>query len=752
MKHFVKAFSLALALIMAVTTLPLQAFAATDGKKYVSEIVTVAAATPADAKSKLASAGYKMVVGNLNLTLDTGVYLGYKETENRKEAITDIAAMNMLGKFSYSDYQQIMKDYEENIEAVVEDIGSFIEEFQNGYNNETKNALLAYQALNLFKDDDSEKLMGDYFLDFDSSPEAIRALTDTLMQANDDIVMSMIRALSFAGDPDDTTLVDRLSNVGPNVLDQYEKSFPTHAAFEEDLASRYGTVADTLYKDWDFFYNYLLNVEKDVVAEDKNGQLEVKDDAFDPTESDGSDTDGLSDEQKELVAQADELAEIPEALDNTTDFGFYTLLASSKYGTGTLLSFFKQPSSQIDKTDLYPLVYCMSDGQKKQVDFIGIKEILQSAFSAEEDAEEGTSDAIAEYEEFTEALEPVSIFDGVDRTVFDDGVAFTSSAVNHESLSDDSWLEKLGGIVGGDLSYWSKRTIICWASTCGLAATGVTATVLKKNALKKLPKVTEKLNAAVQKYEEEYEKYLNRWDGGSPAFAREVNEAGLDEMFPQYRYRLNRATENYNSVQRTVKFSSVIKVASFVLLVVALAYDIYTLVDYFTQEKPVEENIPHHIMSTAMTPYGEDYVYYQTVKTLDGDAADVNNHEADAKTGWLVLYTTKDTDAGSPICAGDLLIKTGSKNFGENASFAHLFNETAAINLLDPLYTGKEDKYGGTYILFERETSASYAGSAISGGVAAIIAAVALIIGAAGGSIITTTHLRKKKKKDPVGA
>ena len=746
MKHSIKALSLVLALVLAAV-MPMQAFAASGGTRYISEVVTVAAGSPDEARTKLKDAGYIPVDGNLNSTLKTGVYLGYKETENRAEAITDIAAMNMLGKFSYSDYKQIMEDYQESIEKVVADIETFIEEYRQGCDNELKNAALARTALNLFKDEDSGKLMGEYFYDYDFSEEANKTLTDMLMQASDEIVMSMIRVLSFAGDPDDTTLVSRMSQVGPNGLaKKYEKSFPTHAAFEAEMAKRYGAVADTLYKDWNYFYEYLLEIEKNVAVTDGQGSIKLKDGAFDATQPEALDTTGLTEEQVGVLEQLDEQAQIPEVIDSTTDFGFYTLLFSTKYGSGTLLDFFKRPSAEVDKSELYVLADCMSDGQKKQVDFVGIREILQSAFSGEEEPEGDVSEAVGQYEELTEEVEPISIYTGVDRSVFEDGVAFTSSAVNHEVTADQSWLEKLGGIVTFDSSYWNPVTVTCWAATCAMPAIAIAATMVRKSALKKLPEATAKFEAAQKEYFEQFQKYMDRWDGGNPTLSEAENMAGFEEMFPRYGRRYDLYKSRYDSVQRTIKFSMAIKVASLVLLVVALGYNIYTLVDYFKQEKPVEENIPHHIMGTAMTAYGEDYVYYQTVKTLDGKAADMNNHEADAATGWLVLYTTRDANAGDPICADDIKIKIGSKEFGETASFAHMFNETAAVNLTDALYTGKEDKAGGTYVIFKREAASAYAGSAISGGVAAIIATLSLIVGAAGGSIVTAAVSKKKKR------
>ena len=744
---FIKTLCVALALIMAFIT-PAQALSAVRQTSYISEIVTVTAGSFDEAKAQLEAAGYKIVENsNLNSTLRSGVYLGYKETTDKKEAITDIAAMNMTGKFSYSDYEQIMTDYRENIEQTIDNIETFIEEFQQNHDSGRKNASLAYTALNLFKDDDSGKTMGDYFLGYDFSEKSRESMTDTIMQANSEIVMSMIRAISFAGDPDDTTIIERMAETGPDGIEEkYARLFPTVAKARQAMAAEYGAVADTLYKDWEYFYEYILGVENNTVSVGCDGSIVVNEEAFEEKEAEPVNTSGLTAEEKEFIEAVSDISEVPETFDATTDLGLYSLLAGTDFGGGTLLDFFKRPAAAVDKTELYVIVDSMSEGQRGQVEFLGIKEILEGAFSDSEEDDGAESDAVQEYSELTDAVEPVSIFDGVDRSVFDDGVAFTSSAVQHETLTGKSWLDKLGGIVGGDLSYWNTTTIVCWLATAGLAATGIVATVIGKKALEKIPNL-EYLKGEADKVLSRAKDRFNRdygfvSDDGVQHWL--VSDERRAEYLAEYENNLKKCTANYNKAQSTVKLAGIIKVASFILLFVVLAFDIYTLVDFFMKEKPIEETVPHHIMSTAKTAYGEDYVYYAAAKTLSGDAADTNNHEADPTVGWLVLYTTKEASAGDPICSDDIKVVTGTTDFGENASFAHLFNETAAINLTDPNYTGVPDTTDGTYIIFDCSAS-EYAASAISNGAAALIAAAALAVGAVGGSLITAAAKKKKE-------
>ena len=115
-----------LAVILAVViglTASVNAFAASAKKTYISDIVAVTAKDEADAKSQLEKEGYKLISNsNVNSSLKTGVYIGYKETDNAEEAITDIAGMNMTGKYSYSDYKTMLQKRNDIISTKMNDI------------------------------------------------------------------------------------------------------------------------------------------------------------------------------------------------------------------------------------------------------------------------------------------------------------------------------------------------------------------------------------------------------------------------------------------------------------------------------------------------------------------------------------------------------------------------------------------------------------------------------------------------------
>ena len=70
------------------------------------------------------------------------VYLGYKTTDNPKEAITDLAVMNMNGGYSVEDYEVLMANHMEgDIKPFVDRFIAALEEYRE--NNNQRKAVLS---------------------------------------------------------------------------------------------------------------------------------------------------------------------------------------------------------------------------------------------------------------------------------------------------------------------------------------------------------------------------------------------------------------------------------------------------------------------------------------------------------------------------------------------------------------------------------------------------------------------------------
>ena len=777
MKMIRKTLSVMLAVVIALTA-SVNAFAASSKKTYISDIVAVTAKDEADAKSQLEKEGYKLLTNsNVNSSLKTGVYIGYKETDNADEAITDIAGMNMTGKFNYSDYKTIMEQNKEQIKETIDDFEPVIAEFQANYDEEKPAAVAAHKAMNIYKDDDSGKLMGDYLLEYDFSDASQKKMTDTFMQANSQIILTIMQQASFAGDDNEDSMIDRLVKTGPDgIAKKYKGLYPSVAKANQAMAADYGDVAAVIYNDWNSVYDYICETEKTLVTVDEDGNVDVAEGAFETEEIDAEKEYGDLEYEEASTALAINVAdEVTSNAEDTIDYVLYNFLNETEYGDGTLLDFFNRPASEVKKEELHPLVDAMSEGQRSQIELSGLRLTLQSAFSDIDSDAEAAEEAVETVGGLAESMGETSIYDGIDRSVFEDGVAFTSAAAEHEKLTGESWIAKLTG-AADDKSVWLYTMIVSGIVTGALIATCITAALIEnyQRAKEAAPlarayvrfqnlQIDDEVIKNFRKHEIDTFKSITKFGGRGEEQAIKLtwenvvskeqirnlqNEITKAETTIHHAYmnaeeQLERRDYLYDeTVGNTAGY---IKCAAFVLLIVALVFDAYTIYEYVTTPKATEEAVPHHIMTTAVTPYGEDYVYYETVKNLKGEAQDTNNHEADVKIGWLVLYTTKDKAAGNPILADNLKIQSGSSSFKEGMSLVHLFNEAAALNLTAELYTGVKDSANGTYIVFERDTSALI-GSAITNGTAAIIGVGGLAVGAVLGVLLS--KLAEKKKKE----
>ncbi|MCQ2446243.1 MAG: hypothetical protein MJ141_05125, partial [Clostridia bacterium] len=703
--------------LVTVFLIPSNALASEEQGKYVSELAVAEAKSFDEAKEAFEKAGFEIVKeSNLNRTLKTGVYLGYKTTDDAEEAIRDVAAMNMQGKYSYGDYKAIMESYKEQIRETIENFLPSLEEFQTNYDAEAPKALLAYEALNAYVDSDTGILMGDYFVDYDYSAVSEAEMTEKLMQANTEIVLSMMTTVMMGADTEASTLIDRLSSFGPDGLDEvYGGASLTRAQAKQKMAAEFGDTASEIRKQWNDLYQYLLATEKNLIVTDEAGKmLDVNEKGMETAV--GTDAEGLSEEEKAYIETLCGLTEAMSETEKLAAVSRYALLSGTEDGDGTLLEHFMRPADEVEEEELYPLVFAMSEGQKGQIGMIGLGDILLAGGL---DIEEGSAEAeeVCENAEKTvEHFEPTSIYENTDRSVYEEGVAFTSAATEHERQSGESWMGAFNG-APSEITYFNAGTITSWVMTAISLVSGIASA--KKFIALTAPMKTLKYHI------EQLERVVNNVvkPGARMPISEMINlpkEYGVNTHKRALEVAEARLTayKEVNGNARSV--AGIAMGVSFVIFLASLAYNIYTVVDYFGRQEPSEEAIPHHLLTALETEYGEDYVYYETVKDLLGNPADVNNHEGDKEIGWLVLYTTKEAAAGKPMLAKDLRVVTGRKNVDADSAFLHLFGETAALDVTSVIYTGTADPEDGTYVLFDRD--ASLAGSAVTGGVIAIVA------------------------------
>ena len=156
MKTRMKWISLLLAVVLAVSALPLSVFAAEE-KVYVKEVRISTAADEATAKLWLTANGYTVLDFNLNQKSNgDAVYLGYTTTTNPKEAITDMAVMQMDGGYSFAEYEELLEEQREDINDMIGILEVTLDEARANLANGYKNAQDAKKILNFFTEEDLE--------------------------------------------------------------------------------------------------------------------------------------------------------------------------------------------------------------------------------------------------------------------------------------------------------------------------------------------------------------------------------------------------------------------------------------------------------------------------------------------------------------------------------------------------------------------------------------------------------------------
>ena len=216
-------------------------------KVYISEVKIGMGETSNEAKKELEEEGYTILKDDSGAYADLNegagsksalkqgandkiVYLGYKTTTDPKEAITDLAVMNMNGGFSIEDYNILMeKTMESDIKPFVDRFIATLEEYRGNY-AKPKSSLGHIRAdymrkmLNKLTDDDTGgSPMGDLLLNktkYELGDAAYNDLSDTdkkkhadiltlLMQANGQATLSIETLLTKATDTSNDSWLDR---------------------------------------------------------------------------------------------------------------------------------------------------------------------------------------------------------------------------------------------------------------------------------------------------------------------------------------------------------------------------------------------------------------------------------------------------------------------------------------------------------------------------------------------------------------
>ena len=498
---------IALTLILAlVFSLSANAFAAPKAPLYIADVMVGMGESADEAKNALTGEGFTVFDKNLNegagsaMKTEKFVYLGYKTTENPLEALTDLAVMNMNGGYSFSDYAVLMDKYRDSqIKPFVDSFMASIEEYRANYNSDIDanraKAEYAYTVLSKIFNEDCGNNMAELLLNptkeeqglTDEQYKALSAeekkttvdLTTTLMQGNTQVVMLLEQILALATDTNETTWLQRLSELGPEGLDeQYAQAGVRPADASREMASLYNDTARALLGSWEATRTMLLdyeaslageNDEKDAEPQDVSELLQIGVADIEPHEVNVANP---GDMVEMINRNMEASAEIAEGTADTRAAALYAVLKETPYGEGTMYDFFTKPYDEVSGENvsaLYPLVSTLTEGQVAAIDFLPLTTMLQIGAT---DCE-SYMDCGLENSDLLEVIEntgSVSIFVNVNREIFGKTTALTSEALREQSLSGKGWLEPDSDLLG-----LSRLTVLSWAATAVSLTTTIVA-------------------------------------------------------------------------------------------------------------------------------------------------------------------------------------------------------------------------------------------------------------------------------------
>ena len=768
--------------------------------KYISEIRVGIGKTEDEAKSELLSDGYTILskdgkyadlnyeAGSKDPTMGRGqkiVYLGYKTTTSVKDAITDLAVMNMRGGYSVKDYEELMeKRLRTEIIPFVERFIVVLEEYRDNLSSEypANKARAEYMRsmLNKMFDDDTLGLMGDLLVNetkYELGDAAYAALSEEekkqhadiltiVMQANGKNMLSMETFLTKATDTAETSWIDRLEDNSLGAL-EYElvnEQGVDVTEVDATLDRMYQDSARQLLEKWDAFSqalsdfddiaNALANIQEDEYN-DKIAKMEQYDDS----------SDNMAQNSEAIVA---ELSARADVMNNALDF---ELVAAKErmdevdydFDNGaTLAEFFAQDASVFNGDgirDLYPIVASLSAGQLAGLDFLSLQDLVTIATADE------TSYDLNELGD----VAPASIYEGVNREIFTTGkVALTSEALRAEAMKNDAVSD----------SPVSATTYVLYGATA-IATIGMVASWYKFKQLSDLMQPTIKLrDAAFKAYEAaalkpdalneqvmagkmscwEYQVEVQKLYDAQADTVRALNAKNMDEA-------LDKIDEALSPHLTKSRIAAVLGAAFTVAMAALAAFSIYSTINDLLAYYQVEYTpIPKYMVekeSIVEVIDGVEYykrndsAYYQVAEcNRKSDApfyeqlqnyADLNG---DVGRQWLALYYVK-YEGKAPIQADTLKVVIGDSNLPNGYERGiHMFGNGGAYNL-----TNKDICYNdtnkGTYVYFQVDESviktASLAGSNFSTGSAVLFAGIGAVVGAGIG--IAVMFLLNKRKE-----
>ncbi len=548
-------------------------------------------------------------------------------------------------------------------------------------------------------------------------------MTTILMQGNSNAVLAMEQIIAMATDDGETPWICRYENAKTydEMLDALmESENLTVNAAEKRLAAAYDEDAKKIAANLGNYKTYL---------------------------------EAYTNSDVRLTSSAEELEAFLKECEKEEGFVFsewtaagtqYELLSKSENDGISLLDVLTSDEYDVSGDDrylLYPLISVLSKGQRACLDFLPTNQLVSLGIN-----DDATVKAAMENVKINSAdeLKNVSIYAGVDRTIFGGNVAITNDALRLQTSSGKS------AISDGSEAISNISLILYGALITSAAATG-----LFWNVGSYMTKLNPDIVAAANVYDS---KSVELW--GDAKLYEQWGETVKAEQSNADSLVFKKSADKLYSEAGYAKYFRIAGYAMLAVSVVLMGISIWStvndIIEYYNAEFIP---IPVYMVDQSVNENDEKvYTYYSAVRCnraeqgmvtdetkLLGDLGDLNG---DVGRQWLALYTTKDKAAGNPITT-DIVVQYKSSNLPKDKGYAlSMFGESVAQNLTNKRfgYTYADGK-GGIYLFYNVDNTAFAAGSIFSNA-KYILIGVAEIAALAAVFFIGRTIGKKKRNEE----
>jgi len=777
-----KILAVILTITVTLSSLSVRAQAAsssTGSGKYVSDVYFAYGKTEEEAVQWLKDNGWEPIKGSndfnagKNSSLDDplAVAMGIKRTSNVDEAITDMAVMNMKGGYSFPDYEDLLNQRKGEIDEFINAFFPVLKEYRANYNGKGSEAGkmradIAFELLNRFTDggkdeeyaqNDTGLPIGDLLLKEtrQEGNDAGGDLQQILLEGSGGAVILIEQMLALGADDNKDSWLDRLESLsGDGLISNLEKYVPEAAGqnVSASVATQYlnqyfGDTAKYLADQWELVNSDLQWYESYCTANSlwqKDGENEKTYQSrvtkyFDNLKK--TNPDAYAADYKSFVDDAYLYALV------------YDVQYSGEWGD-TLGDFFNPADGTYDTPDDFlPFAAALSEGQRAAASLVSLRNLL---FMGVSDSE-GIALAQADITSNVSTAKPVSVYFGVNRSIFRNGVAMTSAAEMAEAMGN-------GHVY--DLLYGNNRTYTI--ATYAAAGVGLIAVIAGSVMASKGYVQADIGNIELfTDYNIAQANVTKMKDAGE--VVDEVIQQSADDARAAWQKTVNYKANGLGWVGRGVLALGA------VLMIGAAVYNGYRFYQYYQKtftpipqmivdEADIVEYYTDEAGNSQRSITFDQYAYYDVAKCNRqevgnigdwqdgvesyaewgcGDAVDLNG---DFGQEWLALYTIKNTAKGNPILADSLTLQYGSSEVPKGCTQKlHFFTMTNAVDLGDMAYSYNNEK-GGVYFFWnsdEKATSNAVA-SVFTGGQLALAGVGGLVLGLL---ISTPLILMKRKKK-----